>query len=197
MSDMSSIRLYPRPSCSSSHSLSHVAPRLRPQGTVIIGPVLPRRCNSPAPLQVQCMPRTGEEAWAVPAVPPRRPASLKGHHCRRWGPCLGNLPADQRFLLALPSSFLRACTQALSQVRPHPGPGTVETFLGTQMQGSSFHKEREEEEEAQNDHRAASKNEPLSALAQALDPRTASASHRSTGQLGKVQSQGGRESHTR
>lgn len=111
----------------------------------------------------------------------------------------GGGPAWETFLLilALPSSFLRACTQALSQVRPHPGPGTVETFLGTQMQGSSFHKEREEEEEAHNDHTAASKNEPLSALAQALDPWTASASHRSTGQLGKVQSQGGRESHTR
>ena len=140
---------------------------------------------------------TGEDAQAVPTVPPlgaglvftcTQAAQAPGHCCQRWWcPCLKNVPWSDRPLCCT-FSFPGAHSQALSQVRPRPGHRTVEMFLGTQLQSSCFHKEEREERKAPNDHQAGSENEPLSALSQLWTQGLASASQLVNGAAGKVQS---------
>lgn len=96
------------------------------------------------------MPGTGGDAQAV-LVAPALEVSLVST-CAQEVPVsrpllvdIVSLTACEIFLSTVPFSFLRADTQALSHVRQCPVHRTTEMFLGTQLQGSCFHKENKEE----------------------------------------------------
>lgn len=111
-----------------------------------LAPALLSRCNGPCSSQLLhawggrgCLGSAGSPSSGGGRGPPLHPASQSpGHCCQRWCDSLGTLP------LSVPFSRLRADTQAFSRVRKRPGLRTLEMFLGTQLQGTCFHREENE-----------------------------------------------------
>lgn len=163
------------------------SPPRRPRSS----PELLPRCESPSPsLEIRasggrgCLRKLAHRVGLVLTF--AQAAQSVGHRC--WRSHLAVSPP-------LPCTFplLRADSQALSQVRGHPGHRSTERFLGTQLPGKCFPREESVKDKAASNHPAGSENEPLSALAQ-LWTRP---HNWSTGQPGKVLSCGGTVYHTK